>query len=125
MVKLLVIVLFSLGTVLGQNSGATSAEDQLIINSLDTSIDHLAIADRSCEETVDCQALSIGHKACGGPARYVVTGKRNPHTRSIGVLSEKIIEIESKYPLINDCTLVGPPHLGCKGNVCIPLDIML
>ena len=39
--------------------------------------------DLTCSADSDCQVFAFGHKACGGPARYIIASTANQHFTEI------------------------------------------
>lgn len=80
------------------------------------------IAGFSCNETVGCQFLAFGEKACGGPKEYLVF----PANVDLNFLTAKVTEynaLEKQFNIDNnifsDCMYLSPPtNLGCVDGKC-------
>ncbi len=82
----------------------------------------LARADLTCKSVSDCEVVSLGHRACGGPASYEVLSKLNANyeeTLFIAASSEEKGRIyNQENGIISICSLVAQPAVTCVKNLC-------
>lgn len=118
--RLFLLLFVGLVTVqVGNTANEMSEEDSSNLLSLNASIDYLISANMSCQQEADCETIPLGEKACGGPLRWKLTSKNNPHIASIRILDKKRTEIKDKYSSgFSDCMAVLPPEFECKEDLC-------
>ncbi len=76
----------------------------------------------NCDNQAQCNYLPIGHKACGGPAGYVVFSD-NIDVEALNKMIEKYTDDQRIYNkennIISDCSMVNPPEkIGCIDGKC-------
>ncbi len=80
------------------------------------------IAGFNCNNSVGCQFLAFGEKACGGPKEYLIF----PNSVDLNFLTSKVTEynaLEKQFNIdnniVSDCMFVGPPtNIGCVNGKC-------
>lgn len=101
------------------NPDAETLRTQLekIRNEIDT-----LIGSAKCSNNKQCQALAIGHKACGGPITYIPYSTENTDTKKLIKLSEKHQqknkELNKVTGMMSDCRMVMQPTFICQDNRC-------
>jgi hypothetical protein len=88
------------------------------------SIDALVRADLSCQASVDCTAIALGSRACGGPNGYVVVSKTNMFVANgvVQLLATDTTSIEKSLNYLlgvgSICAYEMPPATACVAKVC-------
>ena len=79
--------------------------------------------DLTCSADSDCRVFDFGHKACGGPASYIIASTANQHFAEIQDLAELSRILEARYnrdnSIISNCMAVMPPNVECSENKCV------
>ena len=79
-------------------------------------------ANKQCNTASDCKSIGVGHRACGGPEKYLIYSAK--HTKQA--------ELETKVEAYNaqrqkavkkgggfsTCMMLMPPVLQCVNNLC-------
>lgn len=77
----------------------------------------------SCKNTDDCIALPAGHKACGGPDRYIVTSKKNSKLAYLKkAIDEHLVadrEWQQKQNGGSACNVEQAPPMLCQHQKCV------
>ena len=85
--------------------------------------------DLTCSADSDCQFFAFGHKACGGPASYIITSSVNQHfaeIRSLAALSEVLgFRYNRDNGLPSNCMAIMPPNVECSENRCVRGAVVL
>ncbi len=106
-----------------QNTGAENEVLKLKTDlaKLQQTIDSLN-ANLSCRQDSDCVAVAIGSKACGGPAKYLVSSNQNKYLPEIQEKAKQSIELEDRLNhaarIISTCSYVAEPEVKCSKQVC-------
>jgi hypothetical protein len=83
----------------------------------------LAKADLSCNSTNDCELVSVGHRACGGPAGHEVVSQLNANYEEILFLAQSSEQKGKIYNqdngIISICIVTLPPQVTCKKKLCV------
>lgn len=95
--------------------GSSIAVDQKTLTTLN-------IQDLSCGTDSDCEGLTYGSKACGGPTHAIVVSKLNPRYSEILKLAEEITAQEHAFNqatgAISTCDMLMAPVPKCVSNTC-------
>jgi hypothetical protein len=79
-----------------------------------------------CSTSLQCSAIPIGAKACGGPARYLVYSRVNVNEQELRRRADDLFAFEREYNtrngVVSDCSLAQPANPGCVDGVCIDLN---
>ena len=119
--KLLLVVFASLllNTAIAQENQHRDGE---AIAALMKVTKFLADADLRCATVDDCKLISVGSRACGGPAGYLVTSKLNGNMTELNYLASqtevKQAAYNRNYGIQSICSLITPPELRCFSNYC-------
>ena len=85
---------------------------------------HQLAADPACSRDAECRALPVGHKACGGPADFVVCSLQAgtevvDKLLVLGAKSQTVArQINAAEDILSDCMLNMPPPLKCVAHRC-------
>lgn len=78
--------------------------------------------DLTCTVDSDCEGLTYGSKACGGPSKAIVISKFNPSYAEIIALANSITQQEQAYNqatgAISTCSMLLAPVPHCVSNRC-------
>jgi hypothetical protein len=79
-----------------------------------------------CFNSSNCRYISLGVKACGGPAGYliysVVTVNEIELLRRVEEYNRFNKILIEEYGWISDCMVVPAPVVGCKDGQCVNLN---
>ncbi len=75
-----------------------------------------------CQDSSQCQAIAIGHKACGGPAGFLPASSLHPEFELVQQLAREHRMLTEQFNLqtgaMSDCALETEPVLICQDNRC-------
>lgn len=76
-----------------------------------------------CDTQNQCDAIAIGHKACGGPQAYLTYSTREIDVKQLVELATKHRALNQRYNqltgMMSDCMLVSKPVVTCQQTICI------
>lgn len=79
-------------------------------------------ANKQCNSNQDCKSIGIGHRACGGPEKYLVYSvkgvKESDLESKIASYNAQRKEAVTKAGGFSTCMMLMPPSLQCQNNVC-------
>lgn len=127
--KVFPILLFTLGAGLlaFQNCGVPHVSTNVEIDAKSFVVDgnkltSLVNQDLSCSVDSDCEGLTYGSKACGGPSKAIVVSKHNPSYADILDLAHSITQQEQAFNqatgAVSTCSLLLAPTPHCLTNSC-------
>lgn len=112
-------LLFSLSA---WSQSSQEQQDGAALGALIKSAKLLTETDLRCVSAVDCVAIEIGSRACGGPSTHFITSEFNSNMEEIQYLARQTkIKGEAynrNYGRISICTVVTPPAVECIKNQC-------
>lgn len=79
----------------------------------------------ACKVSLDCEALALGNRACGGPSEYVLLSKgtKAKIQDSLSDLIKSIDEMDrtanSEQGLMGTCEVMEKPELACQSGSCV------
>ena len=80
------------------------------------------IADASCDDSSQCAALAIGHRACGGPSAFLAYSTKNTDVPLLTRLAAKHSAIEKQLNklrgTVSVCEILLPPPVICRDKHC-------
>lgn len=80
------------------------------------------IGDAPCDSDAQCRTIAVGHKACGGPGRYLAWSTRNVSQKELEALVHQHAQAEraesERLGLVSDCALVVDPGALCRAQRC-------
>ena len=101
------------------NQSVDSAELEQRYNT----IENLMTRDLRCSTAADCTLYPVGHKACGGPASYLVTSRANVNLPEISSLLSQFAALSEQYQqanqMISTCEYLMPPQVMCDRSLCV------
>ena len=100
-------------------NGKVAKEDVHYAKKLITSISQF---DKHCTNSLDCIAIPVGAKTCGGPSDYIVYSKLSTYADQIEKLATLTNQLEQEYnkenPENGPCSVIGAPTVTCSFNNC-------
>lgn len=79
--------------------------------------------DAACDSDDQCHTIGVGHKACGGPERYLAwSSKHSDGTRLRALVAEHAAARQAedtKKGLMSTCTVVPDPGATCAAGHCM------
>jgi hypothetical protein len=79
--------------------------------------------DAACDRDDQCHTIGIGHKACGGPERYLAWSSKNGDgTRLRALVAEHAAARsaeDAKSGMMSTCSLVPDPGATCAAGHCV------
>ncbi len=85
-----------------------------------------AIGDAACDSSAQCRTLAYGHKACGGPERYVAYSLKRSDGERLAALGAALAAERraqaARAGLVSTCSLVRDPGAACVAGRCVPLQ---
>jgi hypothetical protein len=77
----------------------------------------------ACDADDQCHTIGVGHKACGGPERYLAWSSRNNDgTRLRALVAEHAAARgaeDSKKGMMSTCSVVPDPGATCAAGQCV------
>jgi hypothetical protein len=81
------------------------------------------ISRSTCNTNDDCDALPVGHRACGGPNDYLVYSKLTSDEAELKRLADAYSAQEKirnkKENNMSICQMLTKPNVACKSNTCV------
>lgn len=80
-----------------------------------------------CKISLDCEAVALGAKPCGGPTEYVIMSQstRMKNQAAVSDLTKVITEMDqtanSEGGLMGTCEALVKPELQCKDGLCLKI----
>lgn len=77
-----------------------------------------------CKISLDCEALPLGNRACGGPSEFLIISKgtKSKIQDSLSDLTKSIDEMDrtanSEQGLMGTCEAMEKPELTCQSGSC-------
>lgn len=69
-----------------------------------------------------CRTVSVGAKACGGPASYAVYSSETSAPQAVESMAQAIRDLDDQanrqFELASDCAFVSPPTVVLEGGQC-------
>ncbi len=116
------LIVFALLFSMSQAFATQQEKDAAAIDALVTAADTLSKVDLSCSRTSDCQVITTGARACGGPSGFIYASKKNGNLAEIKYLAEKSTEKEQafnqQYGIFSICTMVSIKPAVCENKIC-------
>lgn len=77
----------------------------------------------ACDTDDQCRTIGVGHKACGGPERYLAwSSKNNDGTRLRALVAEHAAARQAedtKKGMMSTCSVVPDPGATCAAGQCV------
>ncbi|MFS2018250.1 hypothetical protein ACEN88_16945 [Massilia sp. CT11-108] len=77
----------------------------------------------ACDTDDQCHTIGVGHKACGGPERYLAwSSKNNDGTRLRALVAEHAAARQAedtKKGMMSTCSVVPDPGATCAAGQCV------
>jgi hypothetical protein len=77
----------------------------------------------ACDSDDQCHTIGVGHKACGGPERYLAWSSRNDDgTRLRALVAEHAAARQAedtKKGMMSTCSVVPDPGAACSAGHCV------
>ena len=124
LVSFLLISTLSLSYSLQSVTNEDVAQLREELGVIEDRLDSLA-SDAKCDTDQDCKSVPVGHRACGGPKRFLIYSSQldADQIREISELSRKTETIEKKINrlsfAVSICPMESPPILSCKASRCV------
>jgi uncharacterized low-complexity protein len=84
------------------------------------------IGQASCSSDSDCNAVPVGHKPCGGPARYLVFASQATDVARLQALAARHRDASRALNVArqarSDCAIVPAPEVACVDRRCVARD---
>lgn len=84
------------------------------------------IGDAACDTAQQCRTLAYGHKACGGPERYVAYSTKRSDTARLAALAASYAsargEQDARAGVVSTCSIVTDPGATCSAGRCTLLQ---
>ena len=81
------------------------------------------IGDAACDSSAQCRTLAYGHKACGGPERYVAYSTKRSDSARLGRLGAELAEqrraSDAREGMMSTCSMVIDPGAVCNAGRCV------
>jgi hypothetical protein len=81
------------------------------------------IDDAACDSPAQCRTLPYGHKACGGPERYLAYSTRKSDPVRLTQLGADLANArraeEQKTGMMSTCSVVPDPGATCSAGHCV------
>ena len=81
------------------------------------------IGDAACDSADQCKTVAVGHKACGGPERYLAWSTKRSDGAKIGQLATALAAERRGQNLrdgiISTCSMVIDPGATCSAGHCV------
>ena len=82
-----------------------------------------AIGDAACDSQAQCATLALGHKACGGPERYVAWSSKVSDGAALADLAARLAEqrtrSDAREGMMSTCRVVVDPGASCQAGRCV------
>jgi hypothetical protein len=79
--------------------------------------------DAACDADDQCHTIGVGHKACGGPERYLAWSSKNSDgTRLRALVAEHAAARraeDTKNGMMSTCSVVPDPGATCSAGQCV------
>jgi hypothetical protein len=79
--------------------------------------------DAACDADTQCHTIGVGHKACGGPERYLAWSSKNSDgTRLRALVAEHAAARraeDAKNGMMSTCSVVQDPGATCSAGHCV------
>lgn len=79
--------------------------------------------DAACDTDAQCHTIGVGHKACGGPERYLAWSSKNSDGARLRALVAEHAAARSaedtKKGMMSTCSVVPDPGATCAAGHCV------
>ncbi|KQV51486.1 hypothetical protein [Massilia sp. Root335] len=79
--------------------------------------------DAACDTDAQCHTIGVGHKACGGPERYLAWSSKNSDGSRLRALVAAHAAARSaedtKKGMMSTCSVVPDPGAACTAGHCV------
>ncbi|WP_322404542.1 hypothetical protein [Massilia luteola] len=79
--------------------------------------------DAACDTDAQCHTIGVGHKACGGPERYLAWSSKNSDGSRLRALVAEHAAARSaedtKKGMMSTCSVVPDPGATCAAGHCV------
>jgi hypothetical protein len=83
----------------------------------------LEIGDAACDSSAQCRTLAYGHKACGGPEKYLAYSTKRSDgarlTQLAGQLADERRRQDEREGMMSTCSVVVDPGAACNAGRCV------
>lgn len=80
------------------------------------------IGDAACDNSQQCRTLAYGHKACGGPERYVAYSTKRSDATRLTQLAQQLADERRRQDeaegMMSTCSLIIDPGALCQAGRC-------
>lgn len=84
------------------------------------------IGDAACDSAQQCRTLAYGHKACGGPERYLAYSTKRSDSARLAELAASYANErraqDEREGMVSTCSLVADPGATCSAGRCTLLQ---
>lgn len=81
------------------------------------------IGDAACDTSDQCHTLPVGHKACGGPERYVAWSSKTSDGAKLAQLASEYAAARkaenARGGMLSNCMLERDPGASCNAKRCV------
>jgi hypothetical protein len=82
-----------------------------------------AIGEAACDNSAQCHTVAVGHKACGGPERYLAWSDKAGKGAQIVLLAQQHAQARrdenQRSGAISNCAMALDPGAVCSAKRCI------
>lgn len=83
----------------------------------------LEVGDAACDNSQQCRTLAYGHKACGGPERYLAYSTRRSDSARLSDLARQLADErrrqDEREGMMSTCSVVADPGATCRAGRCV------
>lgn len=81
------------------------------------------IGDAACDNSQQCRTLAYGHKACGGPEKYLAYSTRRSDSARLSDLARQLADErrrqDEREGMMSTCSVVIDPGATCRAGRCV------
>lgn len=81
------------------------------------------IGDAACDNAQQCRTLAYGHKACGGPERYLAYSTKRSDSARLAQLGEQLArqrrDEDVRSGMMSTCSVTPDPGATCTAGRCV------
>ncbi len=94
---------------------------QMSLPVLEQQLQRLLPQAQACAITSDCRLLALGHRACGGPDRYVAYSVATSQLRQLEQLAQQHRELsaQAEQGRMGLCVVAERPSVSCQQQRCV------
>lgn len=80
------------------------------------------VGDAACQDSSQCRAIAYGHKACGGPAGYLVYSTMHTDEAALKSAVEqytRAARAAERPGMVSTCEMLLEPAVACQAKRCV------